>query len=195
MMNSKLAAQYLVGAAVVALFASACGQDSTETAGSGDTSSQRSSTDAPFSTESIEGFGTVLVDADGNALYTNEAESDGTIKCVEGCADFWPPLEAAADSVPSTIEGIDGEFGVMARPDGTDQVTLDGQPLYTFAEDRTPGSITGDGFEDDFGGDHFVWHVVGSESAGGEPAPDDADNEDEDKDDEEDDDGGPGGGY
>lgn len=194
MLKSKLAAHCL-GAVAVALVASACGQDSTET---GDTS-PRSSTDAPFTTETIDEFGTVLVDAEGNALYTNEAESDGTVKCVEGCAEFWPPLAAPTDELPSTIDGIDGEFGVVARPDGSDQVTLDGQPLYTFAEDGAPGSITGDGFEDDFDGDHFVWHVVSGESTDGESPDDDSDSGDEGEDDDTDgddtDDGGPGGGY
>lgn len=182
MRKPKHAARCLAGSAVVVLFAGACGTDGdADTADSGDTSSQRSGdeSDAPFKTQAVDGFGTVLVDADGMALYTNEAESDGTIKCVGGCADFWPPLEGSADSLPSTVDGIDGEFGVTDRPDGSEQVTLDGQPLYTFAEDRTPGSVTGDGFEDDFGGDHFVWHVVSTESDDAKPPADD-DNEDSD---------------
>jgi predicted lipoprotein with Yx(FWY)xxD motif len=65
-----------------------------------------------------------------------------------------------ASEVPSGVDGVDGEFGVIARPDGSDQLTLDGRPLYTFADDSGPGSFVGDGFEDDFQGTHFVWHAV-----------------------------------
>jgi hypothetical protein len=31
--------------------------------------------------------------------------------------------------------------------------------LYTFTEDP-PGKVTGDGFADDFGSQHFTWHAV-----------------------------------
>ncbi len=47
----------------------------------------------------------------------------------------------------------------MKRPDGAEQVTLDGAPLYAFAED-SPGQVTGDGVQDSFGGKAFTWHVI-----------------------------------
>lgn len=137
--------------------------------------------DAIVTTQDIDDVGTVLVDMNGNALYTTEAENDGSVKCVDGCADFWPPLTAESGETPS-VEGIDAEFGSVTRPDGTDQITLDGNPLYTFAEDQEPGAVNGDGFEDDFQGTHFVWHVVTVDGAA--PPDDDAD-----------DDGGRGYGY
>jgi hypothetical protein len=39
------------------------------------------------------------------------------------------------------------------------QVTINGRPLYTFAED-SPGQVTGNGFKAQFGGHHFTWNVV-----------------------------------
>lgn len=189
----RFGVRHVVGATVIVLAAATCGPDSTETSDGGDTSAQRSSESGDLvGTQSIDGFGTVLVDADGNALYTNEAESDGTVKCVDACADFWPPLEGTQDALPSAVDGIDGEFGIVSRPDGSDQVTLDGMPLYTFTDDQTPGTVSGDGFEDDFGGDHFVWHVVSSESD--QPA-DDTDTDSDDGGDTDDNGGGGGYGY
>jgi hypothetical protein len=45
------------------------------------------------------------------------------------------------------------------RPDGSQQVTLDGAPLYTFTQEG-PGEVTGDGASDSFGGEDFTWHAV-----------------------------------
>ncbi len=47
-------------------------------------------------------------------------------------------------------------------------MTLDGAPLYTFAEDSGPGTATGDGVSDQFDGQSFTWHAV---TVGGSPAP------------------------
>ena len=80
---------------------------------------------------------------------------------------FWMPTvsDFAAAGVPvlelllpQAAMGA-GNVGVVKRPDGTRQVTLDGMPLYTFVQD-SPGQITGDGFQDKFGGMSFTWHVV-----------------------------------
>ncbi|PZF81622.1 COG4315 family predicted lipoprotein [Jiangella anatolica] len=157
----------LIGASAAALLLlSACGSDD-----SGDAETQ--TTDGIVGTREIPDFGTVLTDADGNTLYTTEAEADGSILCVDGCEDFWPPLAMTGSEVPSGVDGVDGEFGVIARPDGSDQLTLDGMPLYTFSEDTGPGSFVGDGFEDDFQGTHFVWHAV--TTGGSAPSDDDED--------------------
>lgn len=157
----------LIGVAAAALLAlSACGSDD-----SGSDGGETQTVDGVVGTREIPDFGTVLTDAEGNTLYTTDAEADGTVLCVDSCADFWPPVTAASSDVPSGVDGVDGEFGVVSRPDGSEQLTLDGRPLYTFAEDSGPGSFTGDGFEDDFQGTHFVWHAVttdGSTSSGDE---------------------------
>ena len=63
---------------------------------------------------------------------------------------------------------MSGNVGVVKRPDGTSQVTLDGKPLYRFTQDGGPGKVTGDGAMDSFGGQQFSWHVVstGKSSSG-----------------------------
>jgi predicted lipoprotein with Yx(FWY)xxD motif len=140
-------------AAVLAL--AACG-------GSGGDSSESSATapsnnTATVTVEEIGDAGRVLVDSAGNALYTSEEEAESDVVCTEACADFWIPL-TIEEGAP-TGDSVSGNLGVAERPDGTRQVTLDGQRLYTFAEDE-PGEVTGDGFSDAFDGQQFTWHVV-----------------------------------
>lgn len=77
--------------------------------------------------------------------------------CTGACTSFWKP--AAPGAVPNSA----GKVGTVTRPDGTRQATVDGRPVYTFVED-SQGQAKGDGFTDDFGGHHFVWHAI---SAGG----------------------------
>jgi secreted repeat protein with Y-X4-D motif len=63
---------------------------------------------------------------------------------------------------------------VTERPDGTRQPTLDGKPLYRFADDGTAGEVNGDGLSDTFGGRRFSWRAatVEGESDGSDPRPD-----------------------
>jgi predicted lipoprotein with Yx(FWY)xxD motif len=132
--------------------------------GGGGGSPQASSgpgSNAPSQTVSVEqlsGVGTVLVDhADDKALYTPNLEASGKIVCTGTCNAFWKPLTVSGGK--PTASASAGKLGVIARSDGSRQVTDNGKPLYTFSED-TPGKATGNGFTDDFGAHHFTWHVV-----------------------------------
>lgn len=109
-------------------------------------------------------LGRILVDAGGRTLYFADQETDGTIRCVDDCLDFWFP----ATGEPAGVDGMD----VLRRSDdGTTQLTYDGKPLYTFQLDKTPGDAKGNSVEDDFGGTHFVWHVVTLGDSAPAPAP------------------------
>jgi predicted lipoprotein with Yx(FWY)xxD motif len=105
----------------------------------------------------VEGIGRVLVDATGRALYSSDVEADGKVRCTGACTSFWKPLTLASGT-PSAVAGA-GRLDVVKRPDGTDQVTADGRPLYTFSEDP-PGDVTGNGFSDAFNGRRFTWTAV-----------------------------------
>jgi predicted lipoprotein with Yx(FWY)xxD motif len=109
--------------------------------------------------------GAVLVDAAGRALYAADQETAaGMVLCTEGCTSFWEPLTVSTG--PPTGSSVSGELGVVERPDGSRQVTLDGKLLYSFVEDE-PGEVTGDGFEDAFDGQTFTWHVVHADGSTG----------------------------
>jgi predicted lipoprotein with Yx(FWY)xxD motif len=104
----------------------------------------------------VDGLGKVLVDTSGMALYTPDQEAKGMIECTGSCAAIWQPL---APTGKPTAAADAGTVGVIKRPDGTRQVTLDGMPLYSFVQDSA-SQITGDGFKDQFNGKPFTWHVV-----------------------------------
>jgi predicted lipoprotein with Yx(FWY)xxD motif len=107
--------------------------------------------------QKVNGVGRVLVDSSGMALYTPNQEANGKIACMASCTSIWQPVDLGTGK-PTAAMGA-GTVGVVKRPDGSRQVTLDGMPLYTFVQD-SPGQITGDGFQDKFGGTSFTWHVV-----------------------------------
>jgi predicted lipoprotein with Yx(FWY)xxD motif len=115
---------------------------------------------AALSVEPIDGVGDVLVDADGAALYTADQEMDGTVRCTRSCADTWVPLTLPQGGEPSAADEVGGELGVAERPGGERQVTFEGQPLYSFADDGGPGVVTGDGLSDRFDGELFSWQVA-----------------------------------
>ena len=111
---------------------------------------------ATVSVKSIAGHGKVLVDAKGRALYRSDQEGSGMVLCTGACVSFWQPL-----TVSGTPKGgsLAGKLAVVKRPGGARQVTFNGKPLYTFRLDR-PGTVTGDGAKDAFGGRKFTWHVA-----------------------------------
>jgi predicted lipoprotein with Yx(FWY)xxD motif len=143
----------LAATAALGLALSACGgSDEPATATSGGT--------APtVSLAQVDGVGDVLVDARGQALYFSDQEAGGEVRCKATCLTFWAPLEATR-SAPTAGSDVSGKLAVIRRPDGARQVTYDGKPLYRFTEDPAPGKVTGDGFEDSFGGTAFTWHAV-----------------------------------
>ncbi|HEX6837956.1 MAG TPA: hypothetical protein VF334_15365 [Polyangia bacterium] len=105
----------------------------------------------------VDGIGRVLVDASGDALYSPDEEAGGTVLCVDLCTSFWKPLDPGPGS-PTAAPGTT-TLGVVVRPDGGKQLTASGRPLYTFVQD-SPASVTGNGFMDAFGSQHFTWHVI-----------------------------------
>lgn len=126
------------------------------------------------SVEAVDGVGDVLVDAQGDALYSPDQEAGGKVLCTGACASIWEPLTLPDGDQPTGSSGVNAKLGTVERPDGSNQVTFEGKPLYTFAEDPEPGTVTGDGFTDAFGGMSFTWHVAaqgpvssGSTSTGG----------------------------
>ncbi|MDX6494351.1 MAG: hypothetical protein QOE17_337 [Gaiellales bacterium] len=96
----------------------------------------------------------VLVDSHGMTLYSLSAERGGRFVCTRSstvpgsstsCLSVWRPLLAHG---PVTGPGVTS-LGTIVRPDGAGrQVTYRGLPLYTFADDSSPGDASGNGFRD-----------------------------------------------
>jgi predicted lipoprotein with Yx(FWY)xxD motif len=92
--------------------------------------------------------GKALVDGKGMTLYVYDKDAAGKSNCNGKCATNWPPLMSAADAKAS------GDWSIVTRADGGKQWAYKGKPLYTWAKDKTPGDVTGDGVNN-------VWHIAG----------------------------------
>lgn len=142
-------------AIAAALTLAACGG----TAGTSNGTAGSTGASTTVAMQQLPSVGRVLVDQSGKALYESDLEASGKIVCSGACTSFWKPLTIRSGK-PTAPAGA-GRLGVITRPDGTRQVTANGRPLYTFAED-SPGKATGNGFMDQFSGHHFTWNVVHS---------------------------------
>lgn len=90
----------------------------------------------------IEGLGSVLVDSEGMTVYEFTVDNGTMSNCYGGCEKIWPPVTTTGK--PSAGEGaMASALGTTKRKDGTEQVTYEGHPLYTFAEDEAPGEANG----------------------------------------------------
>ncbi|HEU5390145.1 MAG TPA: hypothetical protein VFV73_30015 [Streptosporangiaceae bacterium] len=97
--------------------------------------------------------GTVLAGSKGLTLYYYTADKPGSGKsaCTGGCATAWPPLKAPVRA-PAGVK-LPGKIGMITRADGTRQVTINGYPVYYYAEDMAPGQAKGNG-------EAGAWHVI-----------------------------------
>lgn len=100
----------------------------------------------------------ILVTAKGMTVYVFALDTKGKSACYKTCAKYWPPLSIAKGTTPpATMTGVPGAFGVANRTDGTQQLTYDGAPLYTFLGDKKSGDMNGQGSTASGG---FWWVVV-----------------------------------
>jgi predicted lipoprotein with Yx(FWY)xxD motif len=89
---------------------------------------------------------TVLTNAQGMTLYRLSGEQNGKFICTSSaCVKVWHPLLVTGTSTPT---GTVGSLATVKRPDGTEQVTYKGQPLYTFTADQKAGEVKGQGIKD-----------------------------------------------
>lgn len=104
-------------------------------------------------------LGEIVVDGQGMTVYmfTNDTQGSGASVCTDQCAAAWPAVHAASET--PTVEGVTGEVGTISGVDGELQVTLNGWPLYLYAQDQAAGDVTGQGVGS-------VWYVI---SPAGEP--------------------------
>jgi predicted lipoprotein with Yx(FWY)xxD motif len=136
---------FLAGAALAALAAAAAG------CGGGGATAATSPPKTPSGQTATVGaaknaLGTILVDSQGRTLYLFKADSGTTSACTGACASAWPPLQV--QGTPTAGSGLQASLlGTSKRSDGTTQVTYNGHPLYTFAQDHSAGETAGQGVE------------------------------------------------
>lgn len=89
--------------------------------------------------------GTIVTDSAGMTvyMYDSDTQGSGTSSCSGGCLSAWPPVPAG-DGAPD-FTGITGDVEHITATDGTEQLTLNGWPLYYYASDAAPGDVNGQG--------------------------------------------------
>ncbi len=140
--------------AIAAIALAACGSSSPNssatTAGNTGTAASSSSTSAASATATVKSarsgqFGTILENSSGMALYTFGGNNGGsTNMCTGACLMAWPAVTVATGTTPTLASGVPGTLGTAKQADGTEQVTYNGQLLYTFVSD-SPGQVSGNG--------------------------------------------------
>jgi predicted lipoprotein with Yx(FWY)xxD motif len=95
---------------------------------------------------------TVLTNARGFTLYSFGPDTPATSKCYGSCAVYWPPV-TGTDAVSP---GVPGRVGTIKRTDGSEQLTYNGHPLYTYIGDSAPGQARGNNLNLNGG----LWHEV-----------------------------------
>lgn len=104
---------------------------------------------------SVGGPADYVADDSRRAVYMQEGDSDGS-KCVDDCLRQWAPLFP-----PTTDPTVSGNLapaliGTIDRPDGSEQITYNGHPLYHYVGDTRPGSTAGHEVKDQWG----EWYLV-----------------------------------
>lgn len=98
-------------------------------------------------------LGAIVVDGKGMTAYVFDEDTPGSGKssCTGDCVEEWPAITSSSDQ--PKVDGVTGEVGTITGADGAKQVTLEGMPLYTFADDGDVGDTKGQGQDG-------VWWVV-----------------------------------
>src|SRR5580693_1083109 len=83
---------------------------------------------------------TVLANAKGLTLYSFAPDTPVSSKCYGSCAAYWPPVTG---TTAAGGQCLPGKVGTIKRTDGTEQLTYNGHPLYTYIGDSAPGQAKG----------------------------------------------------
>jgi len=113
-----------------------------------------------FSTASVQGLGTVVVDGNGRTVYLLTSGDHTNVPCEDssGCTKVWPDLP-----LPDGVSGAKAGTGIQASllgtkklSDGETYPTYNGWLMYEFSKDSGPGEAKGQGIHS-FGG---TWYAI-----------------------------------
>jgi predicted lipoprotein with Yx(FWY)xxD motif len=106
----------------------------------------------------------ILVNSQGLPLYIYKPDTATRSFVTGGLAQLWPPLTSPAVAGA----GVTGRLAVLKAVNGQ-QVTYNGHPLYTFADDHAD-QVTGQGVQNFFVATPGLAQIGNSGSAGSAPA-------------------------
>ena len=95
-------------------------------------------------------LGTIIVDGKGMSAYyyLPDVPNSGVSSCTGGCLIHWPAITST--SVTPLVQGLTAKVSVIPT---SNQILINGRPIYTFAGDQKVGDVNGQGI----GG---VWYVI-----------------------------------
>lgn len=103
----------------------------------------------------VKRMGETVQNEDGFVLYRfddDKVKPEVVSNCNDDCAKVWPPAVVNKGEKP-TLKGVDPELvGTVTREDGTEQLTIDNWPVYTYIGDKEAGEWKGQ----NVGGKWFV---------------------------------------
>jgi predicted lipoprotein with Yx(FWY)xxD motif len=172
-LRSRLVAvPVLAGAAL--LVATACSSSSSSQAapaaasGSSSTSTAASGSSDPstmFSTASVSGLGTVVVDAKGHTVYVLTADGHTNVPCEDstGCTKIWPDLPFPGGTTSANAgTGVQASLlGSMKQSDGETYPTYHGWLMYEYVAHTGPAQGHGEGVKS-FGGTWYALDASGN---------------------------------
>jgi predicted lipoprotein with Yx(FWY)xxD motif len=96
-----------------------------------------------------DGGGSVLVNGSGKALYMFLPDHQKTVTCGFVCLRSWPLVFVPSGSKPKVGPGVKAGLVGTIKTDvidsGSEAVTYDRWPLYTYADDIRPYMTSGQG--------------------------------------------------
>jgi predicted lipoprotein with Yx(FWY)xxD motif len=143
---------------VLGLAAVGCGGSyASSVSQSGAAGAQHSTSSAVVQTRQVKGLGVVLVDANGQTLYTFAKDRRRHVTCTGQCASFWPPLKSKGAGKPKAGGAARAKLvGSDANPASGRVVTYNRWPLYTYAGDGASGQANGQAISQSGG----KWYVI-----------------------------------
>lgn len=97
---------------------------------------QAQESDIVINSSDSDTFGSFLVNADGQTLYTTSED------CTGDCLSVWLPVTASSADTTVTSEGIAGTFSTITTDAGDVQLAYNRQALYTLNGEAV-GDVTG----------------------------------------------------
>ncbi|MDA8045162.1 MAG: hypothetical protein M0Z30_08000 [Actinomycetota bacterium] len=155
---SRIPRAGLATLAIGGLALAGCGTSSAKAPGAASNASPSTGSAATTVEVRSTALGQVLTTASGKVLYLLTADRPGSRSCSGACLQYWPPvmLHGAAVGAP----GVTAHLGQLAVSGG-EQLTVNGQPAYTYSGDTIAGQTSGQGIGS-FGG---VWWVMSTSGA------------------------------
>jgi predicted lipoprotein with Yx(FWY)xxD motif len=148
-MNALTWPRRITGALAVAALVAACSSGATPVPTAAPQASSAAAGSGSVLTVAVHqdpAMGAWLTGQDGKSLYMLTKDSSGKSTCTGACTANWPPFTLSAGESVVAGAGVTGTLSTIKRDDGTDQVAINGLPLYYFKGDSGAAQSNGEGF-------------------------------------------------